>query len=79
MLWLLAQSGATLSQPAEPSVEARNAYTVRLGSKHPVKPTDDDHEKAEDEQENPKAIGPAIFGKKLKLGKRLSIGHGALR
>ena len=50
-----------------------------LGSRHPVEPTDDDHEKAEDEQENPEAIGPAIFGKKLKPGKRLSIGHGALR
>ena len=48
-------------------------------SKHPVEPTDDGHEKAEDEQESPKAIGPAIFGKKLNPGKRLSIGHGALR
>jgi hypothetical protein len=48
-------------------------------SKHPVEPTDDGHEKAEDEQKHPKAVGPAIFGKQLKLGKRLSIGHGALR
>ena len=55
------------------------SVSVPLRSRHPVEPTDDDHEKAEDEQENPEAIGPAIFGKKLKLGKRLSIGHGALR
>jgi hypothetical protein len=53
--------------------------TVQWGSQHPVEPTDDGHEEAEDEQENPKAIGPAIFGKKLNPGKRLSIGHGALR
>ena len=48
-------------------------------SKHPVEPTDDGHEQAQDEQEHPNAIGPAIFEKKLKPGKRLSIGHGALR
>jgi hypothetical protein len=47
--------------------------------KHPVEPTDDDHEKAQDEQEYPNAVGPAIFGKKLKPWKRLFIGHGALR
>lgn len=54
-------------------------HTVHWGSKHPVEPTDDGHEKAQDEQEHPKAIGPTIFGKRLKHGKRLSIGHDALR
>ena len=68
--------GVRLTSPPQCSPAAPHGA---LGSKHPVEPTDDGHEKAKDEQEHPQAIGPAIFGKKLKPGKRLSIGHGALR